>query len=387
MTHILPQVSSGGRRSWLLRGSALACVLAVAWAGWARIEQVTRASGQVIASGRNQVVQTPDGGVIEELLVHEGSVVKRGQLLFKLEATKAQAAWRESAARTAALRATAARLQAEVFGGEPRFANDPQFAEFERNQRVLFTRRQSAINEEVAALQQALDLVKTELQLNEPLVKSGDVSRADILRLQRQVADIQGQITNRRNKYLQDSQAELAKAQEDLSSAEQVLAQRKEQLDYTQAHAPTDGIVRNVRITTRGGVARPGEEILQIVPQDGDLLVEVKVKPADIGFVKPGLPATLKLDAWDYTIYGTLQGVVTYISADTLTEETRTNEPPYYRVQIRINDQSLSRPQSKELAVQPGMTVTAEIRTGSSTVLRYITKPVTKTLSESLGER
>ncbi|MCX7036171.1 MAG: HlyD family efflux transporter periplasmic adaptor subunit, partial [Proteobacteria bacterium] len=180
---------------------------------------------------------------------------------------------------------------------------------------------------------------------------------------------------------------ELAKAQEDLSSAEQVLAQRKEQLDYTQAHAPTDGIVRNVRITTRGGVARPGEEILQIVPQDGDLLVEVKVKPADIGFVKPGLPATLKLDAWDYTIYGTLQGVVTYISADTLTEETRTNEPPYYRVQIRINDQSLSRPQSKELAVQPGMTVTAEIRTGSSTVLRYITKPVTKTLSESLGER
>ena len=387
MSHILPQVTAGARRSWLLRGSALACVLAVAWAGWARIEQVTRASGQVIASGRNQVVQTPDGGVIEELLVHEGSPVKRGQLLFKLEATKAQAAWRESAARTAALRATAARLQAEVFGGEPRFANDPQFAEFERNQRVLFTRRQSAINEEVAALQQALDLVKTELQLNEPLVKSGDVSRADILRLQRQVADIQGQITNRRNKYLQDSQAELAKAQEDLSSAEQVLAQRKEQLDYTQAHAPTDGIVRNVRITTRGGVARPGEEILQIVPQDGDLFVEVKVKPADIGFVKPGLPATLKLDAWDYTIYGTLQGVVTYISADTLTEETRTNEPPYYRVQIRINDQSLSRPQRKELAVQPGMTVTAEIRTGSSTVLRYITKPVTKTLSESLGER
>lgn len=376
-----------GRRSWVLRGIALALVVAVAWSAWARIEQVTRASGQVIASGRNQVVQTPDGGVIEELLVREGSEVKRGQLLFRLESAKALAAWRESAARTAALRATVARLQAEVFGGEPRFASDAQFPEFERNQRVLFARRQSAINEEVAALQQALELVKTELQLNEPLLKSGDVSRADILRLQRQVADIQGQITNRRNKYLQDSQAELAKAQEDLSSAEQVLAQRKEQLDYTQAHAPTDGIVRNVRITTRGGVARPGEEILQIVPRDGEPLVEVKVKPSDIGFVKPGLPATLKLDAWDYTIYGTLQGEVTYISADTLTEETRTNEPPYYRVQIRLKDFSSQGAGARRLDVQPGMTVTAEIRTGSSTVLRYLIKPVTKTLSESLGER
>jgi len=205
--------------------------------------------------------------------------------------------------------------------------------------------------------------------------------------LQRQVAEIEGQITNRQNKYFQDTQTELAKVEEDLAGARQVLAQRKEQLDYTEARSPMDGVVRNVRLTTRGGVARPGEEIMQIVPLDDDLIIEAKVRPADIAFVKPGLPASVKLDAYDYTIYGSLKGTVAYISADTLNEEVRTNEPPYYRVQIKTSSRDLIAPGKDRIDTQPGMTATVEIKTGTNTVWRYLTKPITKTLTESMGER
>jgi len=206
------------------------------------------------------------------------------------------------------------------------------------------------------------------------------------------VADLQGQITNRRNKYFQESQEELVKSEEELASAQQTLTQRREQLGYTEVRAPMDGVVRNVRLTTRGGVARPGEEIMQIVPVDDDLLFEAKVRPSDIAFIKPGLPSTVKLDAYDYTIYGALSGEVTYISADTLNEEAKAGDQPYYRVHVKTRGRDLpgakeGRRTGERIEITPGMTATIEIKTGSNTVLRYITKPVTKTLAQSLGER
>jgi adhesin transport system membrane fusion protein len=166
------------------------------------------------------------------------------------------------------------------------------------------------------------------------------------------------------------------------------MASRKNQLEHTEVTSPMDGVVRNIRITTRGGIARPGEEIMQIVPMDDDLLIEAKVKPADIAFVKPGLPATIKLDAYDYTIYGSLQGTVTYISADTLNDETRnTNEPPFYRVQVKTKASDIALHAAKRIEIQPGMTASVEIKTGNNTVWRYLTKPITKTMTESLAER
>jgi membrane fusion protein, adhesin transport system len=236
-------------------------------------------------------------------------------------------------------------------------------------------------------LEQSKVLIKEELDMNIPLVKTGDVSRSEILKLRRQVVDIQAQITNRRNKYLQDSQAELSKAQEDLAGVLQIVAQRNEQLGFTEVHSPMDGIVRSVRITTLGGVARPGDEIMQIVPVDGDLIVEAKVTPADIAFIKPGLSATVKLDAYDYSIYGVLKGQVSYISADTLDEDNRNNEQPYYRVQIKIREQNLVSKKQERIEIQPGMTALVEIKTGQKSVLQYLTKPITKTLNESMGER
>jgi adhesin transport system membrane fusion protein len=381
-----PADAGSGRT--LIWGCAIAIIGFLAWASWAELDQITRANGQVIASSRNQVIQASEGGVLAELPVREGALIKRGQLLARFDKTKAESSYLESAAKAAALTASVARLNAEVFGGAPRFpAELSNYPEFRANQLALFNKRQGAVLQEVSALDKSMQLISEELNMNLPLVASGDVSRADILKLKRQLVEIQAQITNRRNKYLQDSQTDLVKAQEELAGTQQIVTQRKEQLGFTELRAPMDGIVRNVRLTTLGGVAKPGEEIMQIVPSDDDLIIEAKVKPADIAFIKPGLSAAVKLDAYDYQIYGRLRGKVSYISADTLNEDVRTNEPAYYRVQVKTSGRDLVGRNNERIVIQPGMTGTVEINTGTKTVLRYLTKPITKTFSEALGER
>ncbi len=380
------------RQPWAGRlvvwASALSLGCFLAWAHWARLDQITRASGQVIASARNQVIQVMEGGVLVELPVREGVRVKRGQVLARFDSAKAEAAHRESLARAAGLRATIARLNAEIFGGTPRFPTELQaYPEFRASQLALFAKRQGALREEIASLERVEALIREELELNLPLVKTGDVARADVIRLQRQMVDVRSQITNRRNKYLQDCQAELVKAEEDLAGIEQIVAQRREQLSLAEITAPMDGIVRNVRLTTIGGVARPGDEIMQIVPGDDELVVEAKVRPADIAFLKIGLPATVKLDAYDYSIYGVLAGQVSYISPDTLTETVQGVEQAYYRLQVKTAPQGLTGRSGEPIPIQTGMTALVEVRTGDRTVLEYLTKPITKTLSQSLGER
>jgi|688.fasta_scaffold37442_3 adhesin transport system membrane fusion protein len=377
------------RRSRLtLWTTAFALVVFLVWADFAVIDQITRAPGQVIASQRSQVIQSQDGGTIEQLLVKDGDTVDRGQVLVRLEKARSEASYLEARAKSAGLTATVARLRAEVFGGEPVFppmlANYPQFRD---NQLVLFRKRKSAIEEEVTALETLVALAQRELEMTQPLLKTGDVSRTEVLRLERQVAEVSAQITNKRNRYFQDAQAELSKALEDLAGIEQTMAQRITQVDQTELKAPLHGVVKNVRITTRGGVIRPGEEVMQIVPLEDDLLVEARVMPADIAFIKPGLSATVKIDAYDYTIYGDLPGKLTYISPDTLTEDLRQGEQPYYRVRVRTDGRRFSGRPNEDLEIQPGMTATVEIRTGSNTVLKYLTKPVVKTLSEALRER
>lgn len=372
----------------LIWGSALAILAFVIWADWAELDQITRASGQVIASSRNQVIQVMEGGLLADLPVREGSIVERGQLLARFDRTKAEASYLESVAKKAALRATVARLNAEIFGGQPKFPDElADYPEFRANQMALFHKRQDAVRQEIGALEQAEALIKEELEMNLPLLRTGDVSRAEIIKLQRQLVDVRSQITNKRNKYFQDCQAELVKAEEDLAGILQIVTQRKEQLNFTEVFAPMDGIVRNIQLTTIGGVARPGDEIMQIVPGEDDLVVEAKVRPADIAFVKPGLSATVKLDAYDYAIYGSLEGEVIYISADTLIEEARGNDQPYYRVQVKTSGKNLVTKNNERIDIQPGMTATVEIKTGKKTVLQYLTKPITKTLAESLGER
>lgn len=371
----------------------LTCAVVMAsfcvWAFWAKIDIIIRAPGAVVASSKNQVIQAADGGTIKDILVKEGDTVKRGQRLVVFEQVKSQSSYQESLAKSASLKAAIARLNAEILGGEPKFpAELSSFPEIIRNHKTLFQKRQSAIRDDISTLEKSRDLARDELAMNLPLLKTGDVSKADILRLQRQVVEIEGRISSIRNKYLQDAQTELSKAQEELETVQQVLVQRKDQFVNTVIEAPMDGVVRNVRITTRGGVARAGEEIMQIVPTDDNLLLEVKVATADVAFVKPGLDATIKMDAYDYSIYGSLSGVVTYISADTVNDEVRTsNEKPYFKVLVKATGKNFNGKAAESIKVQPGMTGTAEIKTGSKSVWQYLTKPISKTLSESLGER
>lgn len=358
------------------------------WASLADIEQTTRAQGQVIPSSRLQIIQSLDGGVISEVLVKQGDRVEKGQLLVKLDKTKLEAAFFEAQGRTAALSATLARVRAEVLGEEPQFqSGSSNYPKFQSNQLQLLAKRRTAITQEIANINQMLALANKELEMNQPLLKSGDVSLADVLRLQRTVADLQSQIVNRQNKYNQDTQSELAKVEEDLAAAEQTMAQRRDQLERTQIHAPMSGTIKNVRLTTVGAVARAAEEILQLVPLEDTLIIEARVRPADIAFLKPGQAASVKIDAYDYTVYGSLDGNLTYISADTLAEDLKQGEQAYYRVQIQTKGRHFSARPKETLEIQAGMTATVEITTGRNTVLRYLIKPAIKTISESLGER
>jgi adhesin transport system membrane fusion protein len=372
------------RVRWTVLATVAALGAALWWASQAQIEQVTRAGGKVMASSRTQVIQAPDGGVVEKLFVHEGDAVRKGDLLAQLDNTKASAALADSSEKADALNASLARLRAETLGTPYRPAGTGPFNEL---QRKLYERRRTALQEELAVLAKSADLARREVELNEPLYKAGDISAAEFLRLQRTANEAAGQVTLRRNRFLQDSQAELAKSEEELASVQQMLNDRRGNLEHTQLRAPVDGVVNLITLTTEGAVLRPGDEIMQLLPTGDDLIIEARLRAADIGFIRSGMPAVIKVDAFDYSIYGALEGSVTYVSPDALTERTPQGEQAYYRTHIRISGKRFKGEKADRIVIQPGMTATAEIITGRHTVLDYLLKPVRKTVSESLGER
>lgn len=384
MNNLLQMNSS--RRVILLTAAAL--VGFIGWASFAEIDQVSRATGQVIPSGRVQIVQSTDGGVIEAINVKEGDRVRKGQILVTLDRVRLAAALDEGKAKVASLKTAKARIEAELFNKQLVFPADvSDFPDFIANQRQLFSRRRVAQVQDIQALQRMLRLVEQELAMNRPLLEFGDVSRSEIIRLERSVADFEGQIANRQNKYLQDLQTEYAKVEEDLVSAEQTLTQRQSAFAVTKLEAPTDGIVKNVRLTTIGGVLRPSDEVLQIVPTGEELIVEAKVSPADIAYVRVGQIASVKFDAYDPSIFGSANGRVSYISPDTLTEQKPTGEQVFYRVHIRVDTKTMRPRVDQSIEIQPGMTATTEILTGYNTVLKYLLKPLIKTVDGSFGER
>ncbi len=381
-----------GRYQVILLAIGAGLVLFLLWASQASIEEVSHSKGQVIASSRTQVIQAANDGIIKTSLVKEGNRVRKGQILVSLERDQAKAAYADSEAKVAALKANLSRLRAEVFGRPLAFPEEVRrYPEFVDNQTALYHRRHQALDQEIGALRASLELSRKELRLNQPLLATGDISTSDVIRLERQVVELQGAITNRQNKYFQDAQAEMTKAEEDLTTQEQVLADRTALLERTELRAPSDGLVRKIYLTTPGAKVKPGDVVLDLLPTDSALIVESKVKPADIGFIHPGQDAAIKLDAFDYSIYGILHGKVTYISPDALNEEGRTGPEIYYRVHISISPSALAggngQGGSRKIEIQPGMTASVDIRTGSRTVLQFITKPITKTLSESLHER
>ncbi len=368
----------------------LAIVLFVVWSFWAELDQISRARGQVIPTGRVQVIQSSDGGVISKIEVNEGDHVTRGQLLMTLDSVKVGSAVEATRARVAALKGTMTRIETELFHKPLHFPADvAAYPDIVRNQTSLYQQRVHALESQLGTLGKMRTLARQELDMNLPLVKSGDVSQSEILRMQRNVADVEGQIIGARNKYLEQLQAEYTKTQQDLTAAEQELTQRREVLSDTKLISPVNGIVKNIRLTTVGGVLGPGDEAMQIVPTGEELIVEAKVAPSDIAFIRTGQTANVKFDAYDSSIYGSGEGTVTFVSPDTISERGADGaENLFYRVHLTVDTRKMHPHRAGEkIEIQPGMTVTAEIKTGENTLFRYLTKPILKTTSESFGER
>ena len=381
--------SSIHRPRILLRISIVLFSVLIAWAWYFEIDQIVHATGQVIASARSQIVQAADGGVLVEMRVQEGDVVKQGQIIASLEKERAQASYSESFGKVTALRLTVARLQAEIASKD--FVPDPKVAkvypELVQNQINLYRQRRSGLQEQLKVLNDNIRLAEEELNMNLPLEKLGDISQTDIIRLKRAVNDAKNLSYSSLNKYLQDASAELNKAQEDLNSNEQIAADRQQLLEHTDIIAPATGIVKSIKVTTLGGVVRQGDELLQILPTESDLVIEAKVKPADMADIRSGLESKIKLDAYDYSIFGVMKGLVSYVSADTLSEDTKNGPLTYYRIKVNISEKEFKGKMADMIEVRPGMTATVDIRTGRRSVLSFITKPITKTVKDSFGER
>ncbi len=359
------------------------------WAAWFSIDQSIRATGQVVSNAKTQVIQSADGGVLSDLYVHEGQKVQAGQELAILETDRAEAGFQESQARVMSLKAANVRLQAELqgtkleFGGM--FRNYPAFVKVQTG---IYEQRKHTLREELAVIAGSIELASEELRMNETLATSGDVSTLEVLHAKRQLAELVGRESATQNKYLQESRAEAVKIQEDLSSQQYKLTEHQSVFNHTKLTAPIAGIVKYLKITTIGGVLRAGDELMQIAPSENGSIIEAKINPTDIGQLKLGLPVSIKLDAFDYSIYGTLDGELTHISPDTLTEQGANGQVlSYYRAKVRLNDNQEKNPKAKEMQVKLGMTVSIDIRTGHRSVLSYLLKPIIKSFSGAFTER
>lgn len=358
------------------------------WSVFFDLDQTVRASGSVIASSRTQVVQALDGGMLSDLKVHEGQEVKAGDVLAILEPTRAQAGFQESQGRVAALTAALTRAKAQLLGKSLQFSDEiSSYPEFIKAQTMLYQQREKSLKEVLAPLKDSLSMAQEELLMNEDLFKTGDISRMEVLRAKRQVSELQSRVSQIKNQQAQETAVEVAKLEEDLMSSRYKLAERKDVFDNTRLVSPVDGVVKALKITTVGGVLRAGDEIMQISPVSDSMVIEAKITPADIGQLKLGLPASVKIDAYDYGIYGALDGKLIYVSPDVLVEQGPSGQAlTYYRAHVRLNEKQ-SNPKAGLIVVKLGMTGTVDVQTGSRSVFRYLTKPIFKSFNGALNER
>ncbi|MDI6958273.1 HlyD family type I secretion periplasmic adaptor subunit [Pantoea sp. Pa-EAmG] len=360
------------------------------WANYARVEEITKGEAKIVSKSREQVIQSLEGGILASLSVQEGDIVERGQTLLQIDPTRAQSSYREVLTKVIGLKATIARLRAEAYGQPLEFdeqvMKDPVVVAQEKQ---AYQARLSALNASVDSLQRSYNLSASEIRMSEPLAAKGLLSEVELLRMRRQANDILSQITERRNRYQAEANAELVKLELELAQTTESLVGRADVVDRTTLTAPVRGTVKNVRVSTIGGVIQPGEHIMEIIPLEEQLLVETQIRPADVAFLHPGLPATVKITAYDYGIYGGLTGRVENISPDTLKDDQKAAagrpDAIYYRVMV-LTDKSHLDAGGKSLPIIPGMVATVEIKTGEKTILDYLLKPVLKA-REAFRER
>jgi len=406
----------------------LCLVSIIGWAYLAVLDEVVRGSGKVIPSSQIQVVQNLEGGIIERIEVAEGELVTPGQVLLMIDDTRFDSSLQENRVRSLSLQAKLARLQAEADGLDtmsevPGESSEEVQRIFEQERRLFIERRseldanhlilgqQAAQKKHAIAemsarrsrLSRSLELTEKELKVTLPLRDQGAVSEVEILRLRRQVNDLRGELDETKLAIL-GARSELAEAEQrqvelDAGFRMDVRAELNEvsaefnafsannvaledRVKRTLVRSPIRGVVKSLSVRTVGGVVQPGMDLVEIVPVDESLLVEAKVNPRDIAFLRPGLPAKVKLTAYDFAIYGGLEAQVEHISADTFLEE---NGDPYYLVRVRTTEPTLVR-DGKPFSIIPGMTAEVDILVGEKTVLSYLLKPVLRARENALRE-
>ncbi len=431
--HFMPDVHAAARRrghgfAYILTLMTLAFLIVMGtWANYAVLDEVTRGEGRIIPSSKTQIIQNLEGGILAEILVREGDIVEKGDILVRIENTAAQATYRDAQTRFYALQATVERLEAEKDGREMALSEEilneaPSAAS---DQTALFKARGRQLKAQISVLEaqakqrkqeiaemgsrrrqlgRSLELAREELAITQPLARNGIVPRIDLIRIERQVADLEGEIRTVRlaiprlrtaeKEALQrveevrlsakaDVSDALNGARAELNSITETLLAGEDRVTRTEVRSRVRGTVKEIKQNTIGGVIRPGEDIIEIVPLDDTLLVEAQIRPADIAFLRPGQESMIKIAAYDFSIYGGLPANVEHISADTIKDEQGEN---FYRVYLRTGQNTLAH-QGNELPIIPGMTATIEILTGKKSVLDYIMKPILKARDRALRER
>lgn len=402
-------------------------IAALVWAHYTSLDEVTVGDGKVIPSSQVQVIQNLEGGILKEINTHVGQTVDRDQVLMTIENTEAVSSLREQQVEEMNLLVRAARLTAEAEGKPPIFTDRMrnQYPEIVSREVDLYNNRQESLraNQSVfeqqidqkkqeiveqeaklANLQGSVELAQEELTLTRPAFEEGAVSRVELLQLEREVNQLEGELLatqlalprarsslREAETKLQESNAKFrADAQEDLTEARSELDRIREasvsledKVDRTQVRSPVRGIVKQIQINTVGGVIKPGMNLMEIVPIEDSLLIEAKVRPEDIGFIKPDLEAVVKLTAYDFAIFGGLHARVENISADTIVDEEGES---FYLVRVRTDNSHLGTEEAP-LAIIPGMQATVDVITGKKTLLDYLLKPILKAKQNALRER
>ena len=374
---------------WAVYLMLLALLVAVCWAAVAQVDIVTKANGRVVPDGREQIIASLEGGILRELLVRDGQQVTEGQALALLDPTRVEAQQAEGQAKRQALRGTLARLQAEAAGKPPAFPDDlPD--EIVHAETESFDARHRALGDAVSTNQRSIALLSRELAMAESLSNKGLMSEVEVMRVRRQANELNLQTQERINRFRQESSSEIVRVRTELSMIEEQMVVRDDALRRTTLVSPVRGVVKQIRINTLGGVVPAGAPIMELLPLGDKVLIEARVRPSDIGFVRVGQPVDVKLSAYEYTVYGSLKGTVQSISPDALGDPERAATPDgtWYRALIRAEGGQLQavRKNDKPLQVLPGMTGSVEIRTGQRSVLGFLLRPMLKS-QEAFRER
>ncbi|MDN7132930.1 HlyD family efflux transporter periplasmic adaptor subunit [Halomonas sp. MC140] len=356
------------------------------WSYFAEVVEVSTGSGRVIPISREQVVQSLEGGIVADLRVREGDVVEQGQVLAQLDPTQTESSVDESGARYRAALASVARLEAEVNDTPLVFADElDSYPELTAMETLLYQTRRNGLEQSLGGINDSLKLVREELNITQSLVRVGAASNVEVLRLRRQEAELAVQAADVRSEYLILAREEMSKARAEVEALSSVIRGRSDALTRLTLRSPVRGIVKDIEVTTTGGVIPPNGRLMAIVPLDDQLRIEARISPRDIAFIHPRQPANVKITAYDYTTYGGLDGEVVLISPDTIQDEAQP-DVFYYRVIILTDSDALVNDAGVRFPIVPGMIATVDIKTGNKTIFDYLTKPINHA-REALRER